>query len=220
MRKWIWILLSVFTLTSTTGCKLVQQYLGKKAKDEVSKDETSDEKPAKGDKKSKSKKGSDDSGSSKSAAKVNYFADATGLAKLYKAKVGGETRVLEMLIYPEYGHAQVVDPKKPEQADQYDIRNDVVEDPGPLKFTGKQPTKEDLKFASFDIDEVDYTVVPTMVKDAPVALKFEGGKTTHIMLKRPLPFNKDIRYRVYVTSERRSGSVEYDAKGKQLKVYD
>jgi hypothetical protein len=219
MRKWILIVLSMFVLSNAVGCKMVQQFLGKKAKEEMSKDESSDDKSSKSDKKGKSKKsGSDDD--KPAAAKVNYFEDATSLAKLYKAKVGGETRVLEMLIYPEYGHAQIVDPKKPDQGDQYDIRNDVVEDPGPLKFTGKQPTKEDLKFSSFDIDEVDYTAVPKIVKDAIVQLKYEDAKTTHIMLKRPLPFNKDIRFRVYVNSPRRSGSVEYDAKGKMLKVYE
>lgn len=44
--------------------------------------------------------------------------------------------------------------------------------------------------------------------------------TTHIMLKRGIPFHDEVRWRVYVTSERRSGSVEYDLKGAVARLYE
>lgn len=217
-------LLLVFGL-STTGCEKIANMIGKKASQQLEKDiEEASKNASKKGKGDKAKGGDDDDkGGDKggSGGKADYFgADATGLPKLYKTKIGGATRVLEMLIYPNYGYAQIQDPKKLENVDQYDMRDGNVEDGAPVKFIGDQPTAADLKETTFDIDEVDFASIPKIVKDAPVQLKIDGGKVTHIILKRPLPFNKDVRFRVYVDGERKDGSVEYDAKGNMKKVYN
>lgn len=215
----------VLVLFGTAGCEKLANMIGKKASQQLEKD--IDESTKEASKKSKkSKSGSSDDGDDKgkgdnggSAAKVNYFDDATNIPKLYKAKVGPPTRVLELLIYPNYGYAQIQDPKKPENVDQYDERDGNVQDGAPVKFMGHQPTAADIKEDTFDIDEVDFGAVAKMVKDAPVQLKIDDGKTTHIILKRPLPFSKDVRFRVYVNGARKDGSVEYDAKGVMKKTY-
>lgn len=160
------------------------------------------------------------SGDTGSASGINYFADASTLPTIYKAKIGGPTRVLEMLIYPTYGYAQIQDPKKLENVDQYDMRNGKVQDGAPVKFVGHTPTVADLKEITFDIGEVDFAAVPKMAKDAPAQLKIDDGKVTHMILQRPLPFNKEVRFRVYVNGSRKDGSVEYDAKGNMKKVYN
>ncbi len=224
-RLSLFSLLLVFGL-GTTGCEKIANMIGKKASEKLAKDiEESSKSGSKsskgGDKGGKSGDDGDDKpGSGATGAKPNYFVDATNLPKLYKAKIGGATRVLELLIYPEYGYAQIQDPKKLENVDQYDERDGNVEDGNPVKFIGDQPTLADLKADTFDIDEVDFTAVPKMAKDAMVQLKIDDGKVTHMILKRPLPFSKEVRFRVYVDGARKDGSVEYDAKGNMKKVYN
>lgn len=229
MRNWWGGRLAILSILlvlglGTTGCEKIANMIGKKASQQLEKD--IEEASKKGTKKAKGDKKGDDDDDDKpgkgggAAAKVDYFgADAAGLPKLYKTKIGGATRVLELLIYPNYGYAQIQDPKKLENVDQYDMRDGNVEDGAPVKFIGDQPTAADLKETTFDIDEVDFSAIPKIVKDAMVQLKIDDGKVTHIILKRPLPFSKDVRFRVYVDGARKDGSVEYDAKGNMKKVY-
>ncbi len=208
----------------TAGCDKIANMIGKKASQQLDKEiaEAAEKgtKKAKGGAKSKGDDDDDKAGGG-AAGKADYFgADATELPKLYKTKIGGATRILEMLIYPNYGYAQIQDPKKLENVDQYDMRDGNVEDGAPVKFIGNQPTAADLKATTFDVDEVDFTAIPKIVKDASAQLKIDDGKVTHIILKRPLPFEKEVRFRVYVDGSRKDGSVEYDAKGNMKKVYN
>jgi hypothetical protein len=153
------------------------------------------------------------------APDVDYFANASSLPGLYKAKVGGPARALELLIYPKYGYAQIQDPRKPENVDRYDVRDGVVTGVTPVKVVGPYRGPDTLATSTFSIDDVDFSAVPKMVADARAQLNIEDGKVTHIILQRPLPFASDVRFRVYLSGPRKNGSVEYDARGNLKKVW-
>ena len=188
--------------TGVFGCDKLADAVGKKAKEEAEKAITEAGKPG----------GPVGNG-------PDLFVDASSIPLKYKEKIKGPVRVMEILVYPAFAQAKIQDPNKKLNADEYEYRGGTVGDGGALKWIGTPPTEKDLEFQTFNIDEVDFSKVPTMVADAPKQLGYEGGKTTHMMLKRPLPFEKEVRWRVYVNGERKDGSVEFDAKGVFKKKY-
>lgn len=147
-----------------------------------------------------------------------YFTDPSSIPEKFKQAIGGPVRVLEMSVYDGYVMAQIQDPKVPLNVDAYELRGGV-ERTGPVKFMSKQPTEKDLKAATFDIGEAAFAKIPEMVKDAMTQLGIDKGKVSHIMLKRQLPFSRDVSWRIYVSGERRDGSVEYKADGSLKKVW-
>jgi len=153
------------------------------------------------------------------AAGPDLFVDATSIPVKLKEKIKGPVRPLEILVYPAFAKSQIQDPNKKLEANQFELRGGTVDDGSPIKWSGNAPTEKDLAFQTFDLDEVDFTKVPAMVKDAPAKAEVPDGKVTHMKLERPLPFEKEVRWRVYVTGERKDGSVEFDAKGVFKKKY-
>lgn len=204
LRMTVALLATAAATSGLFGCDKVADMVGKKAKQEAGKAIAEAADPAQ-------------PGGAK--AGPDLFADASSVPAKFKEKIKGPTRILELLIYPQFSKAQIQDPAKKLNVDEYEYRNGAVDDGGPVKFIGNQPTEKDLAEVTFPIDDVDFTQVPKMVKDAPVQLGVDGGKVTHMILKRPLPFEKEVRWRVYVSSERRDGSVEYDARGAKKKVW-
>jgi hypothetical protein len=149
----------------------------------------------------------------------DLFLNATGVPTKFKEKVGGPVRALELILYPQFAKMQAQDPKKKENVDEYEYRNGSVDDPAPVKLMGDSDQKT-LEANLFSLDTVDFTAVPKMVQDATQRLNLEDGKVSHMILKRGLPFNKDVRWRVYVNGTRKNGSVEYDEKGNMKKVWN
>jgi hypothetical protein len=200
MRHFVKVALFLVALLALgAGCEKFRELTGQKG----------------GDEEASGEKGSDEKGSS---AKGSYFVDATAIPTKFAEKRGG-SMFLELVIYPEYVKAQMQDPAKHENVDAYELRNGKVNEEGPVKFMGDAPTAKDLDEACIDGKTVDFALVPTMVKDAIAQTKIDDGKVTHVIFKRWRPFSNDPRWRVYVNGARKDGSVEYDAKGKMIKVY-
>jgi hypothetical protein len=149
-----------------------------------------------------------------------YLQDASSIPNAFKAKIGGPVHVLELTVYPDHVAAQIQDPKKHGNVDEYELRDGAVGDAEPVKFVGDTPTAKDLDEAVVDLASVDLGALPKMVKDATAQLKLDDGKVTHVILKRGRPFNNDVSFRVYVSGTRKDGSVEYDAAGKLKKVWN
>ncbi|HTJ84045.1 MAG TPA: hypothetical protein VL400_20135 [Polyangiaceae bacterium] len=150
---------------------------------------------------------------------IDYFADATPIPAKLKATLGSSLRVYELTIYPTYSFAKIQDPKVPLHVDQYEVRDGKVGEPTPVKFVGKEPTAAELHDVTFDLDEPDWTQVPRMLDDAPKRIKVEGGAVTHVIVNRFLPFEKEVRFRVYVNGPRSGGGyVMYDVHGVMRKV--
>mgnify|MGYP001198524336 CR=1 FL=1 len=192
------------TLVATSGmfgCDKVADAIGKKAKEKAA------EEVAK----------AIEGGGVASTGGPNLFADASSIPTKFQEKVN-PARALELLVYPDWSKTQLQDPNKKLNVDEFTYRGGTVSDGAPVKFIGKQPTEADIQRQSFDLTTIDFTQVPKMVADAPVQLKYEDAKVTHMILKHNM--QGKLHWRVYVNSPRRSGSVEYDTKGAKQKVWE
>jgi hypothetical protein len=138
-------------------------------------------------------------------------------AAKFKEKVGGPLKLLEMLVYPTYAKIQAQDPKKAENVDEYEFRNGKVSDPVPVKIQ-KMGSGASLEPNLFPLDEVNLAGFAELITKAVAAAKIDDGKATHVMIKRGLPFNKDITLRVFIKGTRKDGWVEADAKGNIVKT--
>jgi hypothetical protein len=210
------ILGATLMMSAGTGCKKLAEKVAEKAAEKAMK-----EVGAPGSKGTNAV-GGDDDGSG-----LNYFEDASSVKAAYKAKIGGPVRIFEALIYPPAGKyvgtrfiAEVQNPTKKLEADKYTLQSGDWKDTRPIKWTGKMPTEKDLQAQSFDLESIDLGLIPKLVKDAKDQLKYDDAKVSHIVLKMNLPFENAIRWRVYVSSERRNGSVVYDVAGKFVKKYE
>jgi hypothetical protein len=149
---------------------------------------------------------------------VDLFRDPTPAISALEARVGGgPVRALELLVYPAMSVLKAQSPRRREHVDEYLWRGGV-DDPRPVQLVPK-PTQEELEANLFTLDEVDLTKLPTMIADTKARLAFEGGQISHAILKRNLPFSKSVEWHVHMSSERESGFVAYDAKGKLIRVY-
>jgi hypothetical protein len=153
------------------------------------------------------------------AERTNYFQDASSVPGKLKEKIRGRVRLLELALYPTYAFAKIQDPVKLENVDSYELRDGRVGDGEPVKFIGQVPTEQDLEAITFDVSTIDAVAVPRMAADAIKQLGIEGGQVTHMLLKRGIPFNNEVRWRVYVNGTRRNGSVEFDPSGRTVKVW-
>lgn len=151
---------------------------------------------------------------------VDNFADPRPLRARLEGKVGRPLRLRMLVIHPGYASAEVQDPRIPEHVDRYTLRANNIDGPEPVKLVGRRVTTEELTMESFDITELDLGAIPKMVADALGRLKMADGKVSHVTCKRQLPFSSDVRCRVYVEGTRRNGSVDYDAKGRVVRVFD
>lgn len=205
-------LLSILLLCSAlVGCDKIKQLTGRGGGDKPTTESPTLGAPEKKTPKIPSLGGGSSAG--------ELFLNATDVPVKFKEKVGGPVKALELLLYPQFAKLQAQDPKKKENVDEYEYRNGSVDDPAPVKLMGDSDQKT-LEANLFSLDTVDFTAVPKMVQDANERLKLEDGKVTHMILKRGLPFNKDVRWRVYVNGTRKNGSVEYDEKGNMKKVWN
>lgn len=218
MKRWMGVVLGgALMLSAGTGCKKLAEKVAEKAAEKAAK-----ELGAPGNKGPAGLASSDDAPSG-----LNYFEDASTVKAAFKAKIGGPVRIFEAIIYPPAGKyvgtrfiAEVQNPTKKLEADKYTLQAGEWKDTRPIKWTGKMPTEKDLQAQSFDLEAIDLGLIPKLVKDANEQLKYDDAKVTHIILKMNLPFEKAIRWRVYVSSERRNGSVLYDSAGKFVKKYE
>lgn len=214
-RGLVLILGGALMMSAGTGCKKLAEKVAEKAAEKAMK-----EVGAPGSNGMNALGGDDGSG-------LDYFEDASSVKAAYKAKIGGPVRIFEAVIYPPAGKyvgtrfiAEVQNPAKKLEADKYTLQAGEWKDTRPIKWTGKMPTEKDLQAQSFDLDSIDLGLIPKLVKDAKEQLKYDDAKVTHIVLKLNLPFENAIRWRVYVSSERRNGSVVYDVAGKLVKKYE
>jgi hypothetical protein len=151
------------------------------------------------------------------AVAVDFFADASSVPKAFQNALGAPPKAKELVIYPGYAILEAQDPRKPENVDRYTLRNGTVGDKSPQRLVGSEKAK--LQSHLFELASVDFGLVPRLVADARTRLGYEGAKTSHVILGRNIPFSANVRWRVYVSSERDSGSVEYDAAGAMKRVF-
>ena len=156
--------------------------------------------------------------SSASGGSSAYFENPSEVEKALHERFGKNVQFLEVAIYADRATIRVRNPKKPKEVDDYLLQRGRFDEGRPVKLIG--PGKADLDPVCLRTKDLDFAVVAKLVRDANKRLSWEGAEVSHVIGGRPLPFGKDPVWRVYVNSPRHSGSVEYDAKGKLIKIRD
>jgi hypothetical protein len=150
------------------------------------------------------------------APKVDYFANPTSIPGTLQAAIGTPLRAKQLVIYSEYVIIEAQDPQKPQNVDRYTLRNGSVGDKDAVRLVGRE--KDNLAQHLFELSVTNFALVPALINDARTRLGFSDAKVSHVMLDRHLPFSKDVLWRVYISSDRDSGFVEYDTAGKMKRV--
>lgn len=160
-----------------------------------------------------------------SANKTVNLYEGTGMQDAvakFKEKIGGPVKALSLTTYgPQYsgGFAvlQAQDPKKPENIDSYEYKGGTVTGPTPVSMMGNGKLEDNL----FNLDEVNFAATPALAKEALSRLNIEGGEVHIMVIRRNLPFSKDIRWHVSVEGPRRKGFADADKDGviKEAKLY-
>jgi len=134
----------------------------------------------------------------------------------------GEFKALEVLIHFQSGFAsaQVQDPAKPKNIDEYKYSGASVGEPAPVKLTGDTSELESNLFA---YAEVAWDKIPVMMEQAKTEIPLEEGSkgVTHIIVKKNIPFDSDTVVDVYIDGGTRGqgGYVMFKADGTLKKVY-
>lgn len=137
-------------------------------------------------------------------------------AREVEAKVGAPLRLLDLEAENGRLSFQVQDPKKPENVDQYELRNGRLEGPHPVQLMGDGNLEENL----FLLSEVDLTKIPTFTREALAKLGIEGAKPTSLRIRKEEPSNAtklriqgkpyglELGVTLYADSERQKGVVD------------
>jgi hypothetical protein len=128
---------------------------------------------------------------------------------------GGTLLMTELVLYPEYAIMQARDPRQRQNVDRYVFRAGAVAEPSPVMLVGSV----DLDAETFTREQVAFGEITRLVRDARTQIGVEGARTTHVIIERDTVFaGGEIVVRVYAGTERRSGYVEYDARGNLRRV--
>jgi len=134
-----------------------------------------------------------------------------GLAALHK-KLGKPIKALELLVYPDHLMLQVESPKQPDHVLQYEYRDGKVSDGVPVELQGSGKLSDNL----YALDNIQLDAVPELARQAVQKVDPKNGRVSYLILKRNLPFDMDVQYRVFVKSPLRDGYVDADKSGKLL----
>ncbi len=84
--------------------------------------------------------------------------------------------------------------------------------PAPIHLDGDGELGANL----FDLDAVDWDALGKLFPKARAAVDPLDGRVTGLVVRRHLPFDADVRARLYVASPRMSGHLDADARGAEL----
>lgn len=126
----------------------------------------------------------------------------------------GEAAVHEVALYDGYAIVTLVDPPSGE-VDRITL------------YAGRRPSVDPVRThagydpaaSTFARGEVAWDRIPELVERTPAQLGIAGGKVSHVLVARNLPFSPDTVIRVYVSSERRSGRIDYFADGRVMREF-
>jgi hypothetical protein len=116
------------------------------------------------------------------------------------AAIGGDTGVLEVVVYDSYVIAEYQNPAQPENVDRVIWRDGTVSDPEPVGFS------EESTAELFMLDDIDPDRVPPLASQALEGFDVDGGVVTHVIIDRF--FGADdggVTFRVYVSHPERGG---------------
>ena len=117
---------------------------------------------------------------------------------------------LSLLVYPDHAVLQARDPAAPKTVVQYVYRGGIVAPPVPVKLLGTGKLEDNL----FPLDSVKLAALPKLTRDAKAKANMPEGVVARVLLKRNLPDSADVKFRVFVTSQRRDATLDADPSGR------
>jgi hypothetical protein len=119
---------------------------------------------------------------------------------------------LSLLVYPDHAVLQARDPAAPKTVVQYVYRGGLVAPPVAVKLLGNGKLDDNL----FPLDSVKLASLPKLARDAKAKANIPEGVVARILLKRNLPETTDIKFRVFVSSQRRDATLDADQTGRLI----
>ena len=152
------------------------------------------------------------------AAGVNLLEDATGIPAALQKAVGGKVIVYTLTLYDDNAIVDVQEADHKENIDRYKYRDGAFGKPAPVTMHGRYAQK-DLDAAVFPLESIDFSLVPKIIADARQHLAMPDGKAGGLTLKSGKAYRQPY-WHVGLSNDRQIGAVEYDLKGRTLKVME
>jgi hypothetical protein len=150
------------------------------------------------------------------AATVNLLADATDIPAALRKAIPGKIMVYTLTLYDDNAIVDIQEADHRENIDRYTFRNGAFGKGVPVTMHGRY-TQKDLDAAVFALESIDFSLVPKMIADARQQLAMPDGKAGGLTLKNGRAHHQPY-WHVGLMNDRQNGAVEYDLKGRQLKV--
>lgn len=143
-----------------------------------------------------------------------------------EARVGAPLRVLDLQAENGRIRVQVQDPKRPENVDQFELYQGVLDGPRPVQLLGQGSLDASL----FPISAVDLTKIPAFTQAALAKLSIDEARPTSLRIRMDDPPRAiqrrlhgergaaQILVRLYADSARKKGMVDADAQFAILKA--
>ena len=135
----------------------------------------------------------------------NLFEDVTGLSKTFSDRF---PEAVELIIYENFAIATAPEPSSSSSYGRFTYQSGSITGPD----EGSATCEETFRFA-----DVDFSVLPRLVSEAPGLAEKPNGSISHVILSRGV-FCKDVGWFVYVTDGSKSSMVEFKLDGKLKRV--
>lgn len=152
-------------------------------------------------------------GETAASGPVTGFGDGALVASTALAAFEGERSLSQVALYDGYGIVVAIAPNG--DVDRVVVRRGRADRPAALP-TAMVSDPDGERFAPSDLD---WGIVPGLVERTPADLGIEGGQVSHVIVEKNLPFSPDLVIRVYVSTERRSGRIDYFADGRVRRAF-
>lgn len=131
---------------------------------------------------------------------------------LLKRQAGPNIQALELDAYPDHLVLKARDLALPARVLQHVYRDGRLEKPVPVRLLGAGKLDENL----FPLSDAQLDAIPELCRSAVKTVDERFGKVSHVLLRRNLPLDENVQFRVYVQSPAKDGYVDADASGKLL----
>ncbi len=138
---------------------------------------------------------------SSAKAGSNLFKNVTGLAETFAGKL---PEVVELIIYESFAIATAPEPTSQNGYGRFTYRAGAVTGPD----DGRANCKKTFRFA-----DIDFSILPRLVKEAPVIAEKPNASISHVSLGRGV-FCKKVGWYIYVKDGSKFGIVQFNLDGK------
>lgn len=152
-------------------------------------------------------------GSASKAGPSLLDAAAVNAAKLaIDDSLGPSVKALELRAYPDHWVLQAQDPERSGRLFQLEYRDGRLGTPLEMTLRGSGDLEENL----FLLGKVAFDKLPELAEKARQEVDPEDGVVDYVLIRRALPFERDVRLRVFVKSPRRDGYLDADQRGRPI----